>query len=105
MTDPQFWGAIRGVLIALGGAVAALGIMSATEWAALVNQALSVAMAVAGLIAIVLPMYQGWKSRSRKGSIEAASAVLKPGEVIVVDHALAAVIPSPQVVGPTGLPG
>jgi hypothetical protein len=101
MNDPQFWGAVRGVLIALGGAVATLGVMSAAEWTALVNQVLSVAMAVAGLIAIVWPMYQGYKSRSRKALIETTAE--QPGvQRIVTDPATAAAVPSAKVVSQPG---
>jgi hypothetical protein len=101
MNDPQFWGAVRGVLIALGGAVAGFGLMSAGDWTIIVDRTIAVATAMAGLVAVVWPMYQGWKSRSRKAII--ATVADQPGvQKVVTDAATANAIPSPKVVGPNG---
>lgn len=101
MNDPQLWGAIRGVLIALGGAVAGFGLMSAAQWIEIVNQVTAVGIAVTGLIAIALPMWRGWRSRSTKGTIEAAAALPEVRRVIA-DPDVANAVTSGKVVGPSG---
>ena len=99
MNNPQFWGALRGVLIALGGAVAGFGVVSVADWTVIVDRGIAVATALVGLVAVLAPMYQGYKSRSSKAII--ATAADQPGvQRIVTDPAIAAVIPSDKVVAP-----
>lgn len=101
MNNPQFWGAVRGVLIALGGAVAGFGLMSVADWTVVVDRGIAVATALAGLVAVLAPMYQGWKSRSTKAII--ATAAEQPSvRTILTDKATADAIPNPNVVASTG---
>lgn len=100
MNNPQFWGALRGVLIALGGAVAGFGVVSVADWTVVVDRGIAVATAVAGLAAVLAPMYQGYKSRSTKAII-AAAADQPAVRQIVTDLDMAAAVPSDKVVGPT----
>ena len=99
MNNPQFWGALRGVLIALGGAIAGYGVMSVADWTVIVDRTIAVATALTGLVAVLAPMYQGYKSRSAKAIIAAAAD--QPGvQKIVTDPVTAAAIPSDKVVAP-----
>lgn len=102
MNDPQFWGAVRGVLIALGGAVAAYGIMSAAEWTVLINHGMAIMTALAGLVAIVWPMYQGYRSRSKKALLVTAGDLPGVDQIVMNTAAAADAVPSPKVVGPAG---
>lgn len=103
MNNPQFWGALRGVLIALGGMLASLGLITAADWAQIVDHGLGIASGLAGLAMIVWPMIQGWRARSRAGLVTDTAAVLKPNEKIVLNSAAEArAIPDPKVVGPAG---
>lgn len=105
MNNPQLWGALRGVAIAIGGALISMGVLKLTteELNALISNATAVFIAVGGLASVVVPMYQGWKSRSRKAIIETAAEQPGVAKVTLTSSAEAAAIPSTKVVGPAGI--
>ena len=99
MNNPQFWGALRGAIIAIGGGLIATGVLKMTteQFNLLINQATAVVAAIGGFVAVAWPMYQGWKSRSRTAII--TSAAEQSGvQKIVTDAPTAAAIPSAKVV-------
>lgn len=100
MNDPQFWGLIRGILIAFGGIVASYGLVSVADWAVIVDKGVAVATAIAGLVAILWPMYQGWRARSTKQLAATAGDLPEVQAVVMTSDSAAKAVPSAKVVGP-----
>ncbi len=114
MNNPQFWGLLRGACIAIGGFVAAFGVIAFTDVqvSAWVDKTIALLSAVTAFLAIVVPMMRGFTTRSNENLAKDAvveapkettaelAATPTVTKIVMSTDTEARAIPQPNVVGP-----